>query len=145
MAAGKRKSTFETPEGVKQWNANCAAAKAIKEGISNETIDINATPKQVWESNPLFQEYKLETFRQHYSKEKTKQGIHLRHDNKENNKEKGWYQCNSLHHFVQMLSNIFLSPGHQYPPLPMTSLTRVTTKTWNLNPVDPPEFARKLT
>jgi hypothetical protein len=56
MAAGKRKSAFETPGGVKQWNANCAAAKAIKEGLSNETIDINATPKQVWESNPLFQE-----------------------------------------------------------------------------------------
>jgi hypothetical protein len=65
-------------------------------------------------------------FCQHYSKEKTKQGIHLHDDNKENNKEKGWYQCNSFHHFVQMLSNIFLSP-------------------WNLNPVDPPEFARKPT
>ena len=49
--------------GWKTWNANSAAAKALKEGLANEEIDINATPKQVWHSNPLFLQYKLETFR----------------------------------------------------------------------------------
>jgi NADH dehydrogenase/NADH:ubiquinone oxidoreductase subunit G len=57
----KRKPMQELPDGWKIWNANSAAAKAIQEGLANENIDLNATPKQVWESNPLFQEYKLDT------------------------------------------------------------------------------------
>jgi hypothetical protein len=68
------------PGGWKTWNANSAAAKALKEGLANEEIDRNATPKQVWESNPLCQ---------HFSKEKTKLGVHVRDDdmdNKENGK-----------------------------------------------------------
>jgi hypothetical protein len=80
----------EPSGGWKVWNANCAAAKAIKEGLANESIDPNATPKQVYESNPIFQEYKLDTFRTHYAKEKTKQGTHVRDD-----KDKG-QSCISL-------------------------------------------------
>jgi hypothetical protein len=77
------------PGGWKTWNAYSAAAKALKEGLANEEIDRNATPKQVWESNPLFQQHKLDTFRQHFAKEKTKLGVHVRDDdmdNKENGK-----------------------------------------------------------
>jgi hypothetical protein len=79
----------EPPKGGwKTWNANSLAARALKEGLANEEIDINATPKQVWHSNPLFQQYKLDTFRTHLAKEKSKQGIHVREadDDKENGK-----------------------------------------------------------
>jgi hypothetical protein len=77
------------PGGWKTWNANSAAAKALKEGLANEEIDRNATPKQVWESNPLFQQHKLDAFCQHFAKEKTKLlGIHV-HDDDNNNKENG--------------------------------------------------------
>jgi hypothetical protein len=98
----KRKPA-EQPElhgGWKVWNANSAAAKAIKEGLADESIDLNATPKQVWESNTLLQEYKLDTFCTHYAKEKTRQGTHIHDDNKKENKDKGKYICSSLYHFV---------------------------------------------
>jgi hypothetical protein len=48
----------------------------------------NATPNQVWELNPLFQQHKLDTFCQHFVKEKMKLGIHV-HDDDMDNKENG--------------------------------------------------------
>jgi hypothetical protein len=88
---GAKASQADPPSGGwKQWNANSAAAKALKEGLASEDIDCNATPKQVWESNPLFQQYKLDTFRHHLAKERAKQGIFVRDDSmdtKENGKK----------------------------------------------------------
>jgi hypothetical protein len=50
----------EPPGGWKVWNANAGAAKIMREGLEDGMIEANATPKQVYESNAVFKEYKLE-------------------------------------------------------------------------------------
>lgn len=61
-----------------KWSRDSKAARALRQGIQDGDIDPNAPPKHVYESNPLFQQYKLDSFRSAFNKTKTELGCHVR-------------------------------------------------------------------
>lgn len=44
------------------------AVKKLREMFREKKVELNSKPKEVWESNPLFQEYKLDNFRSKLNK-----------------------------------------------------------------------------
>ena len=79
----KRKTTTmstvkHTKDGFEKWKRDCEAAKYLEAGIRNQDIDPNTKPKDLWMSNSVFRNHKLETFRSGYNKIKTQLGCHVR-------------------------------------------------------------------
>ena len=73
--SGKRKSA---PGAVKRWNGNSKAARILRAGLKDGSIDPNATPKNVYETNDEFQTYTLDQFRSNFNKLKAELGHHMR-------------------------------------------------------------------
>ena len=62
-----------------KWSKESKAARVLRQGLQDGEIDPNAPPKAVYESNPLFKQYKLDSFRSAFNKTKTEFGCHIRH------------------------------------------------------------------
>ena len=72
------KAAKKTAVAAKRWNAKCKAAKMLREGLRNGTIDPNGTPKALYETEEEFQEYSLDQFRSNLNKIKAELGVHMR-------------------------------------------------------------------
>ena len=57
-----------------KWSKESKAACMLRQGLQDGEIDPNAPPKAVYESNPLFKQYKLDSFRSAFNKTKTELG-----------------------------------------------------------------------
>ena len=64
--------------GHKRWNKDSEAASYLKKALQTGDIDPSDTPKNVYDRYPLFQQYKLESFRQAFNKFKTELVINVR-------------------------------------------------------------------
>jgi hypothetical protein len=65
-----------------RWSSRCAAARALKQGLADGTIDSNTKPKDVYESDPLFMKYSLSTFRSALNRARAEVGCLVRDDGK---------------------------------------------------------------
>jgi hypothetical protein len=65
-----------------RWSSKCAAARALKRGLADGTIDNNTKPKDVYESDPLFMKYSLSTFRSALNRARAEDGCLVRDDGK---------------------------------------------------------------
>ena len=76
--------------GPKRWNKDSKAAVYMRKAIQQGDIDTSDTPKTVYDRYPIFQQYKLDSFRQAFNKTKTELGMNLRTNNAAaNNDENG--------------------------------------------------------
>ena len=79
--------TMPTPQSAKQrkndrWSNRTKAHKMLKEGMEDGTIDANQKPKDVYDSNPEFLKYPLQSFRSAFNRIKAELGVHVHDEGK---------------------------------------------------------------
>jgi hypothetical protein len=75
------------PQAAKQpkkerWSNRTKAHKMLKEGLQDGTIDANQKPKEVYDCNPEFLKYPLQSFRSAFNRLKAEMGMHVRDEGK---------------------------------------------------------------
>ena len=63
-----------------RWDKNSDAARFLYKSLKSGEIGATESPKTVHERYPLFQPYKLDSFRTQLNKAKTELGLHIRRD-----------------------------------------------------------------
>lgn len=63
---------------VDRWHKESEAAKLLKAGLESGDIDPHETPKSIWETYPIFQQYELHRFRAALNKMKAEMGCLMR-------------------------------------------------------------------
>jgi hypothetical protein len=72
-----KSSLLSDRKGFK-WSKDSEAAKLLRSGLENGDIDPNDSPKAIWESCPVFQQYDLPKFRAGLNKVRTELGLMVR-------------------------------------------------------------------
>ena len=62
----------------KRWSATSEAAKHLEEIVRSGVVDENISAKALYQSDPQFRQYSLNSFRPAFVKLKQKFGIHIR-------------------------------------------------------------------
>jgi hypothetical protein len=75
LAIKKMAKTRTTP--CLKWNSNSAAHKMLVAGLLSGTIDPSRRPKELWESNPEFGRYSLDSFHSAYHQNKHSTGTFM--------------------------------------------------------------------
>lgn len=55
------------------------AQQELVQLLTSDGFDVNSTPKEIYRKAPYFKDYKLDTFRSHLNKTKSKMGLSRTH------------------------------------------------------------------
>lgn len=74
----KRSAVMNGNGYYQRWSKDSKAAKYLKKAMVEGEIDTNNQPKVIYDSCPLFQKYKLDSFRAAFNKLKAELGCNVR-------------------------------------------------------------------